>query len=1285
MKQHWKKLTATVTALALALTLLPPVAAQAMAIKAYELVYEPTYQQLVSEGSYTANRGFSPRGAVGNTLIVREGVYVTPNGVLSETDGVDYRWGVEYLVTVKSNGTVTRTGPFLGDGYDYWPQYHIGEFNEAVYAVAYDLHGRRGIVRPDGWAVDPATSKYNVYSLRGTSHYVGATYETGPDTSVQVLLDLDSMQEVNYTKPNGVILDIGEYSGGNLIPGWNDTDKCYYYYDLSGNKAFDGRDFELAYAFSNDYAWVYEDGVYKLIDTDGVVKFADIDQTYGGYHGLVSKDNIAVTTKGYVNLDGDIICKRGDFDKYRDETFHPFRNGYGRIDVFRSVVEAAYGDALIDTKGDTVISPEDNLKILGDISADGYFIGQEAYDNGWEYSFPQLYCLGKSAVMDDAVTTVPYFDRLPEGHTYTLSSGSLPAGLTLSETGEISGTPTSAGKYKFTVKQDSANLLPCILTVKEYSIVASGYCGGDTTADYDAESGCYKNQEWKLDSAGLMTISGTGKMTNIDSMADLPVSSIVVNEGVTGVNGWWLQSFGVKGRTGVKSLALPASLTEIEELDILCTNLADSLAEIRVADGNNIYCDVDGVLFSKDQKTLLCYPSIKEATSYVIPSTVTSIGARAFDDADKLKSITIPNGVVSIGLCAFDCCDFLENITIPASVTSVGVGAFVHCSRLTSIMVEANNTTYSSADGVLFNKATTELIQYPIGNTRTAYTIPSSVTSIDDKAFLGCQNLTSITIPTSVTSIGYGAFAGCSSLTDVYYTGSKEEWKQISIGGWSEPLTSATIHYNSGTPLPNAVKYVPYSTKLASISVNQVQLTYALATGDVLPDGLSLSESGEISGIPTKSGTFTFTVLAKQAPILAAAEGPTSGGAGGVGIRIYQITVQDNSDNNVAEAPNVPEGYEITEEVEDMKATSLSDQVFEIKSYSDEQQTVEEENFGDFMEVYLDGRKLVGGKLIAPMTVETVPDNWEYYAEQGSTKITIRAQTFAKAGSGTHTIAAEFREGGVSTGELKTVAQNFKITSTSSGGGGGSSTTTYKVTAPQTVGGKIAVTPENAAAGKTVTLRVTPDVGYQLREITVGDVKLTKVDDSTYTFTMPKNKVEIKAAFEKITSANTTFTDINESAWYFEAARYVYEKGLMRGVTEDSFAPGGMMTRAMLLTVLSRYAGADLETTGHNWYVQSVEWAKANGISDGLNPRENITREQVATMLYRYAGEPEMAADLSAFSDENSVSGYAAKAMQWAVANGLINGMDSKLAPQAFATRAQLAAIIMRYCENVAK
>ncbi|MDR1588947.1 MAG: S-layer homology domain-containing protein [Oscillospiraceae bacterium] len=170
------------------------------------------------------------------------------------------------------------------------------------------------------------------------------------------------------------------------------------------------------------------------------------------------------------------------------------------------------------------------------------------------------------------------------------------------------------------------------------------------------------------------------------------------------------------------------------------------------------------------------------------------------------------------------------------------------------------------------------------------------------------------------------------------------------------------------------------------------------------------------------------------------------------------------------------------------------------------------------------------------------------------------------------------------------------------------------------------------------------------------------------------------------------FGDIAKGEWYYKAARYAYSNDLITGVTETTFAPQTSLTRAMLITILARNAGVDT-AGGETWYSKAVEWGIANGITDGTNPNGEITREQFATMLYRYAvqelrienGEWRIAnGDVSGYSDAGQISDWAYDAMQWAVGTGLITGRTATtLAPSGTATRSEAAMLLQRYIESI--
>ena len=171
------------------------------------------------------------------------------------------------------------------------------------------------------------------------------------------------------------------------------------------------------------------------------------------------------------------------------------------------------------------------------------------------------------------------------------------------------------------------------------------------------------------------------------------------------------------------------------------------------------------------------------------------------------------------------------------------------------------------------------------------------------------------------------------------------------------------------------------------------------------------------------------------------------------------------------------------------------------------------------------------------------------------------------------------------------------------------------------------------------------------------------------------------------TGKDLPFTDVSANNWFYDGVKYAYENGLMNGTSSNAFSPNANTTRGMIVTILARVEGVN--TNGTPWYAAGQKWAMDNGISDGTNMPGVITREQLATILYRYAKQKgydvSRSAALTAFSDADKVSGYAAEAMQWAVAEGLLQGSNGKLNPQGSATRAQVATILMRFMEKIAK
>lgn len=274
----------------------------------------------------------------------------------------------------------------------------------------------------------------------------------------------------------------------------------------------------------------------------------------------------------------------------------------------------------------------------------------------------------------------------------------------------------------------------------------------------------------------------------------------------------------------------------------------------------------------------------------------------------------------------------------------------------------------------------------------------------------------------------------------------------------------------------------------------------------------------------------------------------------------------------------------------------------------------------------------------------------------------------------------------------------------------------YEISVAQPDNGSVTVD-KYATEGETVTITATPNAGYMLDtlSVTAGGKELEVIDngDGTYSFTMPSSKVSISAAFaedpdwvdpeqpeEPSTTVADIFNDVVPGAWYTDAVQYAYDNGLMTGTSATTFEPNTTTTRGMIVSMLHRLEGspavgsADFsDVAGGDWYADPVAWAASEGIVGGygdgtFGPNDPITREQMASILYRYADykglDVSARASLDAYSDADSVSPWASDVMSWAVSEGIISGMtEDTLAPQGTATRAQVAAMFQRFLENV--
>ena len=297
---------------------------------------------------------------------------------------------------------------------------------------------------------------------------------------------------------------------------------------------------------------------------------------------------------------------------------------------------------------------------------------------------------------------------------------------------------------------------------------------------------------------GMLTISGTGAMTDCDSFGDPApwkicrqyIKSAVIGSGVTSIG-----KYAFYCCEALTSVTIPDTVTVIGD---------DAFRGCNRLSGMTIPDTVTGI-------GSYAFYNCSSLPSVTIPDGVTTISESAFEGCSRLSSVTIPDSVTSIGKSAFrDCCK-LTGLTIPDNVTSIGDHAFNGCNGLTSVTLPTSVTRISA--GMFYNCWALSNVTIPNGVTSigdsafgnctdlSSVTIPDSVTTIGRDAFFVCSSLSSVTIPASVISIGRDAFYYCNSLTDVYYDGTAEDWAKIFIGDGNEPLTNATLHCVPSAPV----------------------------------------------------------------------------------------------------------------------------------------------------------------------------------------------------------------------------------------------------------------------------------------------------------------------------------------------------------------------------------------------------------------------------------------------------------------------------------------------------
>ncbi len=409
-------------------------------------------------------------------------------------------------------------------------------------------------------------------------------------------------------------------------------------------------------------------------------------------------------------------------------------------------------------------------------------------------------------------------------------------------------TSISAHAFSFLDSLKNISIPDSVTSISSYSL---SHCEKLENIIVDINNKNYSNDEYGVlfdkDKTTLMQyplgnsresyiVPNTVTLISKDSFSHCDsLKSIIISDEVTTI-----QDFAFSNCYNLANISIGKNLSSIGHFAFAYCDVVN----LTVCEENEYYChDEFGVLYNKDKTTLVKYVTGSSKKSYIVPQGVTEIESCAFGASENLLSVELPDGIKVIDDYSFTSCDKLENINIPETVTIIGDSAFLNCYNLREIIipesvitigddafqfagvptitVNKNNPNYSSDEyGVLFNKNKTKLIQYPNGNVKQDYKIHDSVTTIEENAFSGsdnllsviipktiskidkftfsnCHKLKSITIPDTVKSIEHWAFKYCNSLKDVFYYGTEEQWSEIFVDEGNENLLNARIHFNN--------------------------------------------------------------------------------------------------------------------------------------------------------------------------------------------------------------------------------------------------------------------------------------------------------------------------------------------------------------------------------------------------------------------------------------------------------------------------------------------------------
>ena len=861
-----------------------------------------------------------------------------------------------------------------------------------------------------------------------------------------------------------------------------------------------------------------------------------------------------------------------------------------------------------------------------------------------------------------------------------------------------SGVVVAEGNYNKTVHwgrtltKDEVETAEALVTRYPGGIPMPDGSSPDDPLDANAEGTLAGGLVWKLAKSGTLTISGTGAMPDY-AAGDQPwnayldrILSIVIDDGVARVGN--NAFYGSKAM----SVTIPDGVKEIGD------NAFRSCTELHAV---ALPASIENVGSGAFMSTGLTYAVFAPSGGNV------SLGSAAFMQCQKLVSVSLPQNIDRIRGQTFGGCLSLRSLYIPKSVTSFGeegqeaqaFDIFINCNSLSDI--------YFGGSEAQWNALLTPYIRPTLTGKTIHYNEPLPSPFDPDNSFI--EDGTDPT-PDHTHTWDSGEVSKEPTCTE---DGARTYTCTVSGCGHTktESIPALGHDHSQVDVIKEATCTEDGQQTLSCFRCGDTLVEIVRATGHSFV--LNADGSYECSNERDANGDSATVVTA------AMAEGYNA------------ITMEDPLTASYSCQDAESARQYASDIIQDALASIGNPLSYTINtiSYTPPTQTVN----GEYVytaTLRLDERAVATALTTEPLhliiptppqpTKYSVTVNGSYASTTGAGSYEADATVAIYAGSRSHYLFDRWTSSDdvsfsnaespsttfIMPDQAVTVKANWIYDSSfsdSSSDGGYTPAATYPPTVERPrEGGSVAVSPTNPERGDIVTIKLTPDQGYEVDKITVTyqngkPVEVKENSNGTFFFIQPNGRVKIEVAYKAVeTPWTNSFADVSENDWYYEAVRFANKCGLMNGYSDGRFAPNDNLSRAQLAQILFSNEGKPIvnylmnfsDVAGGAWYAEAIRWSSSRGIVSGygnglFGPNDPITREQLAVILWRYSGSPAAASTQLRFIDKDEISGFALEAMSWAVENGVLSGYSGgRVEPNGQATRAQAAQVLKNYLER---